>query len=177
MTFFIRTFPLALGILALYCVGPAFAQENLDSGKTGAQLYASDCAICHKTPAGLTKNSGIMGLDGFLREHYTASRESAGVIAAYLQSVDKGPAPSTKRKANGNVKGDEKPKSGEKGGDKKPVATKGGEPTASETKPSETKPSETKPTDTKPPEAKAKDSESKPSEPKAGDTKPSDTKN
>jgi len=180
MTFCIRTFPLALGILALYCVGPAFAQENLDSGKTGAQLYASDCAICHKTPAGLTKNSGIMGLDGFLREHYTASRESAGAIAAYLQSLDKAPAPTTKR--NAKLKGDEKPKSGEKGGDKKPAAAKGGEPTASDTKPAETKPSETKPFDTKPtdakaPETKAKDSESKPSEPKAGDTKPSDTKN
>ncbi len=100
-------------MLALYCVGPALAQENLDSGKTGAQLYASDCAICHKTPAGLTKNSGIMGLDGFLREHYTASRESAGAIAAYLQSVDKGPAPTTKR--NARIKGRRKTEIGREG--------------------------------------------------------------
>ena len=181
MTFFIRTFPLALSILALCCAGQALAQENLDSGKTGAQLYASDCAICHKTPAGLTKNSGFSGLDGFLQQHYTASRESAATIAAYLRSADKGPAPATKRSAKGNAKGDEKSKSGEKDGDKKPAAAKGAEPKASDAKPSETKPAETKPAETKPadaqpPEPKAKESETKPSEPKGSDTKPSDTK-
>jgi len=172
MTFLIRTFPLALGILTLCCAAPANAQENLDSGKTGAQLYASDCAICHKTPAGLTKNTGFGGLESFLREHYTASRESAAAIAGYLRSADKGPAPDTKRSAKRNPKGDDKSKSGEKVGDKKPVAAKGTEP-----KPSETKPAETKPADAKPPEPKAKESETKPADAKPSDTNPGDTKN
>ena len=39
-----RTWALAL---ARSC---GLAQENLDLGKSGAQLYAADCAICHKSP-------------------------------------------------------------------------------------------------------------------------------
>ena len=96
----------------------AQAQENLDANKTPAQLYAADCAICHKTPQGMTKSSGMFGLADFLREHYTASREAAAAIAAYVQAVDKGPAPPAKkpagkRTAKGNEKGDEKGKPGE----------------------------------------------------------------
>src|SRR5664279_1103221 len=86
-----RGFALAVGAWALAAVGTAQAQENLDQGKSGAQLFASDCAICHKTTAGLSKGR-VLGLDSFLREHYTASRESAGIIAAYIASTDKGPA-------------------------------------------------------------------------------------
>ena len=44
---------LVAGVLALCFASSAGAQENLDQGKTGAQLYASDCAICHKSPQGL----------------------------------------------------------------------------------------------------------------------------
>src|SRR5471030_276454 len=89
-----RGIGLAIGALALGIAGGAGAQENLDQGKSAAQLFASDCAICHKTTAGLSKGR-LLGLDGFLREHYTASRESAAAIANYIQATDKGPPPAT----------------------------------------------------------------------------------
>lgn len=89
---------LTIGILALFFGQLAQAQENLDQGKTAAELYASDCAICHKSPRGLSKAGGIFGLQGFLQQHYTASRESAARLAAYLQTINRGPAPAERRR-------------------------------------------------------------------------------
>lgn len=115
----------AMAVVALVVAAPAGAQENLDSGKTGAQLYAADCAICHKNPQTLNKSGGgVFGLSGFLREHYTASKESAASIAAYLQSVGGAPAPgkrTTKRTAKGDDKAkiDEEKKGKEKSGEAK----------------------------------------------------------
>ena len=145
---FNRGIGLALVVLALGLAGPAGAVENLDSGKTGAQLYASDCAICHKSPASLARAGGIFGLSSFLREHYTASSQSADAIAAYLQSVARPQAPgkrtgATKRTA----KGDEKAKAG----DGKPGTAKPGKP--AEAKTSEPKSSEPKSSAPRPPEA------------------------
>lgn len=107
-----------LALTALALSAPAFAQESLDKGKTPAQLFASDCSPCHKSPQALAKSGGFFGLDSFLREHYTASRETATAIANYLKSMDSGPSGSgraTKRSA----KGDDKAKSDTK---KKPAA-------------------------------------------------------
>lgn len=81
--------PLVIGALALCIASSAEAQENLDKGKTAAQLYATDCAICHKSPQSITQAPGLFGLESFLREHYTASRESAASIAAYLKRLEK----------------------------------------------------------------------------------------
>src|SRR5690242_16959277 len=65
-----RSIGLAFGVWALAGLGMAHAQENLDAGKTAAELYASDCAICHKSPHGLSnKVGGILGLQSFLQEH------------------------------------------------------------------------------------------------------------
>ena len=63
--------------------------ENFSAGKPPAQLFASDCtgSGCHKGPQGLSKDRGRVGLTGFLREHYTNSRESAAALAAYLVSL------------------------------------------------------------------------------------------
>lgn len=109
----------AMAVVALVLAAPAGAQENLDSGKTGAQLYSADCAICHKNPQTLNKSGGLFGLSGFLREHYTASKESAASIAAYLQTVGNAPAPA-KRTTKRAAKGDDKAKLDEdkKGKDK-----------------------------------------------------------
>jgi mono/diheme cytochrome c family protein len=101
---------LGAAILALFFASQAGAQENLDSGKTPAQLFASDCAICHKSPTGLSKAGnrlgGLRGLQGFLQEHYTASREAAAAIAAYIQATDRGPSPAEhKRTAKPKEKG------------------------------------------------------------------------
>jgi len=112
VTVFDRSIAWAIAALALVC-GGAMAQENLDSGKTPAELYAQDCAICHKSPRGLAQTGGILGVQAFLREHYTASREAAAAIAAYLQAVDHGPAASGKPAKRTAAKPKEKGKPGE----------------------------------------------------------------
>jgi hypothetical protein len=132
---FNRGIGLALAVLALALAAPAGAQESLDSGKTGAQLFASDCAICHKNAASLAKAGGQFGLANFLLQHYTASRQSAAIIAAYVDSVARAQAPgrrpaATKRTA----KGDEKAKAGDnKLGTAKPGDAKSGKPAAAKT--------------------------------------------
>jgi hypothetical protein len=173
MKFLNRGIGLAFGALALGMAGGAGAQENLDQGKSGAQLFASDCAICHKTTAGLSKGR-VLGLDGFLREHYTASRESAAAIAAYVQATDKGapapgPAKPTKKGAGkSDAKGDDKSKGSEKKSDGgKPADGKSGDSKPADAKPAEVKPSEAKPSEAKP-------SEPKPSQAKPNENKPSD---
>ena len=111
---------LAMAIGTLGLVSRIGAQENLDRGKTPAQLFASDCSICHKSPQGLARAGGPFGLDSFLRTHYTASRESAGAIANYLKSIDIGPAGRATRRT---AKGDDKAQPA----DRKKSATKPGE--------------------------------------------------
>ena len=102
-----RRVGLAVAALALLVAGPALAQEDIDAGKTPAQLYAQDCAICHKTPHGLTKVGGLLALQNYLRVHYTASRQSAAAIAAYLMSADsKEPPPREHRRAARPSKGE-----------------------------------------------------------------------
>jgi hypothetical protein len=80
---------LIIGSLALCLASSAVAQESLEKGKTGAQLYASNCAVCHKSPQSVTTTSGIFGLENFLRDHYTVSSESAATVAAYLHGLRK----------------------------------------------------------------------------------------
>jgi hypothetical protein len=94
----------AIGMLALIGATPALAQaprppapshgENLSAGKTPAQLFASDCSACHRSPAGLAKGRGPGQLANFLLEHYTSSRQSAGLLGAYVASI-RGPAPAS----------------------------------------------------------------------------------
>ena len=158
---------LALGALVLAFASGAGAQENLDKGKSGAQLFASDCAICHKTTAGLSRGR-ILGLESFLREHYTASRESAGALAAYIQATDRGPPPAAAKQVKRTPKGDKK------GDEKKPEAGKPGDAKSGDAKPAEAMPAEAKPSEAKPSEAKP--SEAKPSEPKPSAAKPSESK-
>ena len=79
---------LALMVVCVAAMGAAtaFAQENLDAGKTPAQLFASDCSVCHQSPKGLAKGTNSSSLSGFLRQHYTSSQQNAATIAAYLLS-------------------------------------------------------------------------------------------
>ncbi|MGY4309158.1 hypothetical protein ACVIJ6_006401 [Bradyrhizobium sp. USDA 4369] len=74
-------------VVAAFCVvfaGGAGAQENLDAGKSPAQIFNGTCVVCHKSPRGLAKNTSASSLPGFLRQHYTTSPEMAGVLANYL---------------------------------------------------------------------------------------------
>ncbi len=175
MTVLARGIGLAMGLLALGLAGPAAAQENLDQGKTPAQLFASDCAICHKSPQGLAARGGLFGLEDFLREHYTASRESAAAIASYLRAVGSPPTAAGRtakgKKGEGKAKGAEKKPSGKTG------ETKAGEPKTSESKPADAKPADSKPAESKaaePKPAKSKPAESKPADAKSAEPKPAE---
>ena len=80
---------LGFSSLALAFASSAGAQGNLDQGKTGAQLYASACATCHKSVQSVSRTKWLFGLESFLREHYTSSSESAAILAAYLKGQEK----------------------------------------------------------------------------------------
>lgn len=149
-------------VLALWAAGPVVAQENLDQGKTPAQLYASDCAICHKSPRGLSTAGGLFGLQNFLREHYTASIQSAVAIAAYLQAVDRKALPRARTRATRRPprqppapKARPKPATQEKAGETKnsgqPVDVKEDAKPGSD-KPAAEKPADFQPADSKPAE-------------------------
>ena len=78
-----------LGTAAVFGVRsmPANA-EDFDAGKSAAQLFASDCSSCHRTPYGLAKRMNNWSLNSFLQEHYTASRASADTLSAYLVGLN-----------------------------------------------------------------------------------------
>jgi cytochrome c peroxidase len=80
---------LALGSFSVCFASSGWAQGSLEQGKTAAQLYAANCAECHKSPQSVTKTSGAFGLESYLREHYTPSPQSAATIAAYLEGLER----------------------------------------------------------------------------------------
>ncbi len=73
-----------IGLLMGLAPATALAQTNIDQGKTPAQIFSSDCAVCHKAPRGLANGKNSLMLTGFLREHYTSSRDEAAALAAYV---------------------------------------------------------------------------------------------
>lgn len=83
-----RSVRLAISSLVLCAASPAGSQGNLDQGKTAAQLYGSDCATCHKSPRSVSNTKWFFGLESFLSEHYTSSRKSAAILAAYLEAQE-----------------------------------------------------------------------------------------
>jgi hypothetical protein len=92
---FLRGAAMSATVLMLWTQPQAKAQEPVTSrgenfsAKPPAALFASDCtgAGCHKGPQGLAKGQGFGSLAGFLREHYTNSRESAAALASYLSKI------------------------------------------------------------------------------------------
>ncbi len=85
-----RRLAATIGLLAGLAPAWAYAQTNIDQGKTPAQIFASACAECHKATRALAsgKNSGT--LTDFLQEHYTTSRQQAAALAAYVLSTARG---------------------------------------------------------------------------------------
>lgn len=84
-------------VLLAASAGEVRAQLDLNAGKSGAQMFASNCAACHRSPAGLARGRNPRSVANFLLQHYTARPENAGAIASYLASV-RGSAPA--RRAN-----------------------------------------------------------------------------
>lgn len=152
-----------IGFALAISPGRAAAQDNFDANKSPAQLFANDCSGCHKSPAGLVKSSGMFGVESFLREHYTASRQAAAAIAGYLRAVDAeqaaGPAkrkPEPRRKAEKPAKKDDA-----KSGDGKPAESAA----EKKTEPKPESKAEAKPEAKPEPKPESKPAESKPAEP------------
>ena len=78
---------IAAGLYAAPAVG-----QDFSAGKTAAQLFASDCSACHRSPAGLAKGQSASSLTSFLREHYTTKPASAAALAAYVAGAGPGSA-------------------------------------------------------------------------------------
>jgi hypothetical protein len=110
--------PLSLATVTLlfgcFAAGQALAQ-NLEAGKSPAQIFAGACNACHKGPRGLLRTVPAGSLPGFLRQHYTTSGEMASLLSAFL--VSNGAADT---RFTGN-----QPKPGK---DAKPEAAAGGSP-------------------------------------------------
>jgi hypothetical protein len=83
-----RALSLATVMLLIGCLAAEWtlAQENLEAGKTPAQIFAGTCNACHKGPRGLLKTVPPGSLPSFLRQHYTTSPNMAGVLSSYLIS-------------------------------------------------------------------------------------------
>lgn len=112
---------LAIGSLTLCLACSAWAQANLERGKTAAQLYAANCASCHKSPQSVSKTTGIFELESFLREHYTTSPQSAATLAAYLNGLPKRSSGSVRAQPSGQANSS-KPPSGQIKDEKSPVS-------------------------------------------------------
>ncbi|MGZ8322240.1 MAG: hypothetical protein ACXW3N_03955 [Rhodoplanes sp.] len=81
------------GLIALVALGAveARAQTDLNAGMTPAQLFAANCAACHRSPQGLARGRDPYTIANILRDHYTSRPAIATAIAGYLVSV-RGPA-------------------------------------------------------------------------------------
>ena len=161
--------------LALWAAVPVAAQENLDQGKTPAQLFASDCAICHKSPRGLSRVGGLFGLQGFLRTHYTASVQSAAAIAAYLEALDREAPPARKRATRRTPKNPPAPKARPKPGEQEKAGEMNKSAKPDNAEPGADKPAAEKAAEPKPAAAMPEDSVS--SEAKATTSKSGDKPN
>jgi hypothetical protein len=80
------------GLLSLMIVvalmGGVALSEDLDQGKSGAKLFAANCAHCHRSPRGLAKDRFSWTLSRFLQQHYTSGSASAEALTAFLQAAD-----------------------------------------------------------------------------------------
>jgi mono/diheme cytochrome c family protein len=87
-----------LSSLALCVASSAGAQGDLDQSKTAAQLYASNCATCHESPASVKNTKSFSEFESFLRQHYTSNRESAANLVAYLKGQERMSVESQRRR-------------------------------------------------------------------------------
>ncbi len=138
-----------MAALFLAAVVPsAHAQTNIDQGKSPAEIFANACAVCHKTTRGLANGENSLTLPGFLREHYTASKDQAAALAAYvLASGGSGPAPPAAQKPSTEHPRTavDEPRNGElRVGEPKNGELKNGEPKSAEPKNGEAKDGEPK---------------------------------
>jgi len=68
----IRGFTPIIGLLVALLPATAYAQTNLDRGKSASQLFSSACIECHKATHGLAKGKSAATVAQFLREQARA---------------------------------------------------------------------------------------------------------
>lgn len=86
---------LSLAAASLFCclaASPGLAQQNLDAGKSPAQIFSGNCGACHRSARGLLKTVSPSSLPDFLRQHYTTGGEMAQMLSGYLTSNRAGAA-------------------------------------------------------------------------------------
>jgi hypothetical protein len=88
----LRSVASAVGLFVGLLPAMVQAQTNIDQGKSPAEIFANDCATCHKSARGLANGRGSSGLASFLVEHYTASKDQAAALAAYVMGAGGGEA-------------------------------------------------------------------------------------
>jgi hypothetical protein len=81
-----------IGLLAGLAPKLVHAQVSIDTGKTPADIFALDCATCHKGARGLAHGKSSAELASFLAEHYTSSKDQAAALAAYVMGAGGGDA-------------------------------------------------------------------------------------
>jgi hypothetical protein len=89
----------ALAIAVCFSVAAPVRAQNLEAGKSPAQIFNGSCTVCHKSPRGLVKSVPPSSLPGFLRQHYTTSSDMAGALSGYLLAngaVDRRPGAAEK---------------------------------------------------------------------------------
>ena len=74
----------ALAILTGFVVALPAQAQNLDAGKTPAQLFSGSCNECHKSARGLLRSVAPGSLPSFLRQHYTTSTDMAKTLSGFL---------------------------------------------------------------------------------------------
>jgi mono/diheme cytochrome c family protein len=75
---------LSLATVMLVIVGFATDRaraQNLEAGKSAAQIFSGNCTACHKGARGLLRTVAPGSLPGFLRQHYTTGPDMAGCLA------------------------------------------------------------------------------------------------
>jgi hypothetical protein len=82
--------------VAAGAASPAWPQ-NIDDRKTGAELFASNCAACHRSPSGMAVAASSAALKAFLRQHYTVDARSASELTSYLSSAGSKPAAGSRK--------------------------------------------------------------------------------
>jgi hypothetical protein len=82
-----------VGVVIWAAATPAQAQSNIDAGKSAAQIFASTCNACHRSPREIKRTT-----PAFMREHYTTGMQEANTMAAYLATVGTDPRAVEQRK-------------------------------------------------------------------------------
>jgi mono/diheme cytochrome c family protein len=73
--------------------GVATAQVDYSAGKTGEQLFNSDCSACHASPQVVGRGRDVRALTTFLGQHYTTKTQWAALIANYIVRARDMPPP------------------------------------------------------------------------------------